>query len=633
MSKLIKAIACVAFAAICGTLFAYNGGYENSIVGSTTIDGKTYAGYGNNTLTAREESGTTIPANKYAQCSKLTSVNLANVTSLGDAAFAYSALTSVELPSTLKSIGYIPFGGCKNLSSVTINSTAFMTAADEAKEPFRDCTALKTVTAKCAPPSWDFKKVFPNVTSVRVPSTNISAWQAKKYSGVTVKASDTGYVIRYYKNDGGADMIEQDYASGATHSLAWQGALGWTRTGYTFLGYATSATAKVPNYYNGQKVKDLAAKGGTKILYGVWCKSADAYYVTFNKNDGSGASATYNFEAGVTRSLIWQGQLGWERTGYTFLGYATSATAKVPNYYNGQKVKDLAAKGKSLVLYGVWCKSADAYYVTFNKNDGSGASATYSFEAGVSRSMIWQGQLGWERTGYTFLGYATSATAKVPNYYNGQKVKDLVAKGKSLVLYGVWCKSADAYYVTFNKDDGSGTSATYSFEVGVTRSLIWQGQLGWTRTGYTLLGWATWSKASVAKYDNGEKVTNLTTAGKTITLYAVWKKTSAAVTVVAPEESVDDRTVGVASPAGTPSKDDFVFGPGYIRGVFADGSGTFDMLLAEDGTAFFVAQTGAGDWSGECEVVVLGDMLVLTFDDDTQLVLRKEGGLVVGVPE
>ena len=117
MSKLIKLVACVVFASLCGSIFAYNGGYENS------LDYKLYpgVGYANNELTAREESGTTIPANKYAQCKKLTSVNLANVTAINNAAFAYSALTSVAIPSTVSSMGYIAFGGCENLTQVTVS--------------------------------------------------------------------------------------------------------------------------------------------------------------------------------------------------------------------------------------------------------------------------------------------------------------------------------------------------------------------------------------------------------------------------------------------------------------------------------------------------------------------------------
>ena len=464
MTKFIKVIAAVALAAIGQTLFAYNGGYENSLTTDTVIGGKTYKGYGNNTLTARTESGTTIGANAYAQCSKLTSVSLANVTSIGNAAFAYSALTSVELPATLKSMGYIAFGGCKNLSSITINSTAFMTSADEAKEPFRDCTALKTVTAKCAPPSWDFKKVFPTVTTVKVPQANLSAWQAKKYSGVTVaKFEENVYTISFHQNA------------------------------------------------SPYKVKDL----------------------------------TYAVGAAKTLPYISSG-LGWEvPAGKSFLGWDATKGSTVAHYANAEKVTDLAKAGETAHLYAIW-RPVDSYVIRYHRNTSASDTAT----------VLHCGNLG----------------AKVTLPYLG-----------------------------------SG--------------------LGWTvPSGYTFLGWAKSATATTATYKNAEKVDALGVKGSTVELYAIWKKASAA--VATPEAAAVDVASAVPVSATPAVNLEPPFVPGYYHGVLADGSGLFDLILDEDATAFFRAETEDGDWAAECEAEVVGDVLVLTFEND-RIVLRRENGLVV----
>ena len=52
----------------------------------------------------------------------------------------------------------------------------------------------------------------------------------------------------------------------------------------------------------------------------------------------------------------------------------------------------------------------------------------------------------------------------------------------------------------------------------------------------------------------------------------------------------------VAATAGDRASE-FRWEPGYIRGIFADGTGTFDLLLGEDGTAFFRAETEDGVWA------------------------------------
>lgn len=43
--------------------------------------------------------------------------------------------------------------------------------------------------------------------------------------------------------------------------------------------------------------------------------------------------------------------------GYTFAGWARTKTATSAEFTNGKRVQDLAASGKTLVLYAVWKKN------------------------------------------------------------------------------------------------------------------------------------------------------------------------------------------------------------------------------------------------------------------------------------
>lgn len=75
------------------------------------------------------------------------------------------------------------------------------------------------------------------------------------------------------------------------------------------------------------------------------------------------------------------------------------------------------------------------------------------------------------------------------------------------------------------------------------------------------------------------------------------------------------------------SRGDYVY-----RGIFADGSGTFDLIVEEDGAAFFAVTTEDGFWTKECEATVVGEALLLTFEDAEPLVIRWENGMAVGEP-
>ena len=266
-----------------------------------------------------------------------------------------------------------------------------------------------------------------------------------------------------------------------------------TKNGYNFAGWSPAFPATMP--------------AGGAILTAQW--TANTYSVKFNANGGSGSMSNESFVYGTAKALTAN---AFTRSGYTFAGWATSATgAKV--YNDKQSISNLTTtNGGTVNLYAVW--TGVPYSVQFNANGGSGTMANESFVYGTAKALTAN---AFTRTSYTFAGWATSATgAKV--YNDKQSVQNLTTtSGGTVNLYAVWTQAT--YSVKFNANGGSGTMADETFVYGQAKALTAN---AFTRTGYMFAGWST-SATGAKVYDDQQSVSNLTTInGGTVNLYAVW---------------------------------------------------------------------------------------------------------------
>ena len=107
-------------------------------------------------------------------------------------------------------------------------------------------------------------------------------------------------------------------------------------------------------------------------------------------------------------------------------------------------------------------------------------------------------------------------------YANKASVKNLAKAGKTVTLYAKWAKKS--YKVQFLANGGTGKMAVQKMAYGKAAKLSAN---KFKRKGYVFKGWAK-SKALAKKgavaYKNKKAVKNLVTTGKTVKLYAVWKK-------------------------------------------------------------------------------------------------------------
>lgn len=246
-------------------------------------------------------------------------------------------------------------------------------------------------------------------------------------------------------------------------------------------------------YYNSSRTGTISFKFGK------------VYTITYNANGGSGAPTSQNVDYGCKVTLSTTAPT---RAGYIFLGWSTSSNATNESYYGGNTY----GVNSSVTLYAVW--EANTYSIEYNANGANSvimpANQTKAHDETLTLSTIGMG-----RTGYEFLGWATSSTATSATYQPG----DSFTTNADTTLYAVW--KANTYTVKYNANGGTGTMSNSSHTYDVSKALT---SNAFTRSGYTFLGWSTSSTATSATYTDGQSVMNLTpTNGSTVTLYAVWK--------------------------------------------------------------------------------------------------------------
>lgn len=185
----------------------------------------------------------------------------------------------------------------------------------------------------------------------------------------------------------------------------------FTKTGYTFAGWSTSANTNTVSYEDRHSVKSLTSENeGKVILYAVW--SANSYTVSYNGNgattspDELSKPETYD----VTFNLYDEND--FKKTGYRFMGWSMTENAPFAtekeedaiaavDYQPGETVQNLAVSGE-ITLYAVWYE--ETYHITYDVNADTTVEFvgsypnTYTYKSGAKLAKL-------SREGYTFLGW------------------------------------------------------------------------------------------------------------------------------------------------------------------------------------------------------------------------------------
>ena len=165
------------------------------------------------------------------------------------------------------------------------------------------------------------------------------------------------YSVKFNANGGTGSMANETFESGVAKALT---ANAFTRTGYTFQGWATTSSGSV-KYTNKQSVQNLTTTvGGVVNLYAIW--KVNTYTVQFNANGGSGTMKAQTFTYGKAQNLranaFYNSNpnvafLGWS-TKKQSPGYAGTGGVNC-EYVDRQSVKNLTkTNGGVVTLYAVW---------------------------------------------------------------------------------------------------------------------------------------------------------------------------------------------------------------------------------------------------------------------------------------
>ena len=280
------------------------------------------------------------------------------------------------------------------------------------------------------------------------------------------------------------------------------------KTGYTFLGWSTSPDGEVL-YGDKEVVKNLTSEvNGSITLYAIW--QANTFTVKFDANTASGTMADTDI---VYDSEVKLPECGFNKTGYTFIGWSRTADGAV--LLTDAEYDNLCTKeGDTVTLYAIW--SENSYTLNFDANGGEGASippTVYSYETEVTLPKN-----VFTKKGYALSGWSLTRGGEQV-YANGEAVKHInPEKNGKVTLYAVW--TPVNYTVSFDANTGAGTMETVT--AAYDKSFVLPVNT-LTKEGYHFLGWATAASGEV-KYEDGATVNNLAdTQGKNVVLYAVWE--------------------------------------------------------------------------------------------------------------
>ena len=155
---------------------------------------------------------------------------------------------------------------------------------------------------------------------------------------LTAKWTPNTYTVKYNANGGSGTMANSSHNYGTAKALSSNA---FTRSGYTFQGWSTSASSSTVTYKDKQSVNNLTATNGATVnLYAVW--NINSYSLSVNPNGGTWNNSTkaQSFTQNYASTKLIETPT---RTGYTFGGWLLNGAGSL----NGVKTPDPTFKSST----------------------------------------------------------------------------------------------------------------------------------------------------------------------------------------------------------------------------------------------------------------------------------------------
>ena len=336
------------------------------------------------------------------------------------------------------------------------------------------------------------------------------------------------YSITYDGNGNTGGSTSTTYYRYGTGTVA---SCGYTRTGYDFAGWATSANGGVV-YESGDTVRNTYL-----TLYAVWTRSSYTNYYYYRNTSGGQDSTTQTRYYNSTYTLLSSISDDYESYGWSLYKWTTSSSS---TSISGSGVYNpgasLSSTSTSTLSY--YAISRRTVYLSYNSNGGSSVSST-------SGTQYWNQYGNYKtsptltvtsttptRTGYNFLGWSTSSSATSASYHGGNSYTFSKAYNTSstATLYAVWEAKVIPVSLNWNGGDG-GTSMIYlKYDSGWYTSSSCTSSITSitkpTRTGWTFNGYYTSTSGGAMLINSSGSITASDTyysTDGTKTIYAQWK--------------------------------------------------------------------------------------------------------------
>lgn len=307
--------------------------------------------------------------------------------------------------------------------------------------------------------------------------------------------TNAGFTVTYDANGGNGAPEQQ--VKGYNQSLTIPSTTP-TREGHTFVGWGASSTSTTPSYFSGSSY----TANMSITLYAIW--RAHTYTVSYDSNGGSGSPSPQIKTYG--KNLILDTTVP-NRTGYSFLGWATSSTATSASYQPG----DTYTANSDVTLYAVW--EGDSYTVSYNANGGTGAPEPQTKTHGQSLTLS---STVPTREGYIFVGWATNSITDGVSYQPGGSY----VANDGVTLYAVWEREV---YTTYFDPNGGNISTSNRYvrrEAGETE-IVFPTEIP-TKDYCYFLGWSSANNSKEAEYLPGETI--IAQKNEDLIFYAVWEE-------------------------------------------------------------------------------------------------------------
>lgn len=492
----------------------------------TEIADKAFSGKNNITKVVLPSTITKIGNNAFSGAAALESINIPDsVTYIGNSAFnGCKNLKTITIPEKTAEIGNAVFAGCENLTEITIVAREgdINGFAEDWKAGLPSSTKIKmgfviNLDYNGATSVVDTNKPVVGVNenyTLPAPVRNgykflgwydslengnrltdesgrsVSVYQQEESITVYARWEANLNSIIFDANGGNGTMQNQQIA---TDSSAILSGCSFTKVGYTFIGWGTTANEKTYD----DKAEYSMGTNSTYRLFAIW--QANVNTLRFDANGGNGTMSDMSIKTDETKAIT---SCGFSREGYDFVGWATSENG-IKAY--GDKSKYLMGSDSEYTLYALWTPTK--YTITYNLNGGSISNANKTEYTIESETFTLTNPT---RPGYTFNGWTGSVLSDKTYTVS-------ISTGSTGNLSFTANYEANLNWLLFNANGGSGEMTAMIIATDKTVKL---NPCTFSRKGYDFVGWTT-SANGEKVYSDGQNYTM--GVNSEYVLYAVWK--------------------------------------------------------------------------------------------------------------